>query len=116
MSGNIAPIGGTHAVAQPTQDARAEKIRHAANEFEEILVKQLLKAAKLGNPNGDEKANGYADMAVDALASGIEHGGGLGLARRIEQALSPTSHVDVGALGSVTHMVAPGPAARGGGG
>jgi Rod binding domain-containing protein len=67
-------------------DPRVEKLRHAATEFESILVKQLLKAAKIGGA-GAEKANGYADMAVDALASGIEGGGGLGLARRIEEAI-----------------------------
>jgi hypothetical protein len=63
-----------------------------------MLVKQQLKGAKLGG-SGDaagegDKASGYGDMAVDALASAIQHGGGLGLARRIEQAVgAQAAHV-----------------------
>jgi Rod binding domain-containing protein len=117
MSGNITPVTATPATAPTKHDARTEKLRHAASEFEGILVKQLLKAAKLGASNGEEKANGYADMAVDALASGIQRAGGLGLARRIEEALSSRSHPDLGALGAIPHTpAAPGTAAPGGGG
>lgn len=115
MSANVAPVTGPHAPPPATHDKRADKLRHAASEFEGILVKQLLKAAKLGSPNGEEKANGYADMAVDALASGIERAGGLGLARRIEESLS-RSHPDLSSLGAVTHTAAaPGTSAPGGG-
>jgi Rod binding domain-containing protein len=93
MSNAIAPVSGPQGVSQPTHDPRTEKLRHAATEFESILVKQLLKAAKMGGAGGGEKANGYADMAVDALASSIESGGGLGLARRIEEAIGASAHV-----------------------
>jgi Rod binding domain-containing protein len=72
----------------PVKDARTEKLEKAAGEFESLFVKQLLKEAKIG---GDPKSGGYADMAVDALATGIQRGGGLGLAKRIEQALA-TAH------------------------
>ena len=102
MSGAIAPLS-PHASAQPALEANAanatnaanknaaaakanvEKLRHAATEFESILVKQLVKAAKLGG--SADKGNGYADMTVDALASAIERGGGLGLSHRIEEAI-----------------------------
>lgn len=89
MSRAIAPVAAQPAqvAAQPTSHAEVEKLRHAAKEFESILVKQLLKASKIGAAGGEEKANGYADMAVDALTSAIEKGGGLGLARRIEAAI-----------------------------
>jgi len=102
MTGNIAPVSTAQAPDHPTHDARADKLRHAATEFETILVKQLLKAAKIGSSGGaggEEKANGYADMAVDALASAIEKGGGLGLARRIEDAISTGSRVEPPAAG-----------------
>jgi hypothetical protein len=83
MSSPIAPISptphGTDAEAR-----RTEKLHSATREFEELLVKQLLNAAKIGG----EKSTGYADMAVDALAKGVEKGGGLGLARRLEETLS----------------------------
>jgi Rod binding domain-containing protein len=94
MSPGIVPVSG-QGLAQPAHDPRADKLRHAATEFESLLVKQLLKAAKIGGAGG-EKANGYADMAVDALASSIESGGGLGLARRIEEAIGAGSHVGPG--------------------
>src|SRR5260370_30268302 len=64
----------------------AVKLHRATQEFESLLVKQLLTAAKIG---GDAKG-GYGDMAIDAMANGIEKGGGLGLARRIEEALAHT--------------------------
>jgi Rod binding domain-containing protein len=83
--GSDVPLPG--AVARPARDPRTEKLLHAATEFESLLVKQLLKAAKLGGTGGDEKASGYADMAVDALATAVERGGGLGLARRIQEAI-----------------------------
>jgi len=106
MSGAIPPLS-PHASAQPAlaantnaantsaanaanknaaaAKANIDKLRHAATEFESILVKQLVKAAKLGG--SADKGNGYADMTVDALASAIERGGGLGLSHRIEEAI-----------------------------
>ena len=47
-------------------------------------MKQILKEAKLC---GAEKSNGYGDMAVDAMASAVQKGGGLGLAKQIEHAI-----------------------------
>jgi len=85
MNARIGPLAPQAAPAAPAHDARADKLRHAAGEFETLLVKQLLKEAKL---LGDDKANAYGDMAIDAVATGVERGGGLGLARRIEDALS----------------------------
>ncbi|MBV9947584.1 MAG: hypothetical protein JOZ69_12090 [Myxococcales bacterium] len=86
-----ARAGSTRA-AGAARDPRLDKARHAASEFESMLVKQLLKAAHIGATAGSEKANGYGDMAVDALASAIEHGGGLGLSNRIQQALHLSAH------------------------
>ncbi len=85
MSDAIARIANRTPAVPAVKDARTEKLEKAAGEFESLFVKQLLKEAKIG---GDQKSGGYADMAVDALASGIQRGGGLGLAKRIEQALA----------------------------
>jgi Rod binding domain-containing protein len=99
MSNGITGIGGqistaqtaaTQAAAAAADPKKLSKLRNAANEFESILVKQLLKSAKLGGSGDAEKANGYGDMAVDAMASAVEKGGGLGLAKRIEQAIGAT--------------------------
>lgn len=62
-------------------------LAHAASEMEAVFVRHLLEAAKIGG--SQSSASGYGSMAVDALAAGIETGGGIGLARRIEEALAP---------------------------
>ncbi len=61
------------------------RLAKAAQDLEGIFVRQLVAAAKLG---GKSAESGYGAMAADALATGIQAGGGLGLARRIEDALS----------------------------
>lgn len=68
--------------AAPKKDAG---LARAAAEMESVFVRHLLEAAKIGGPSGQ---SGYGSMAVDALATGIQQGGGLGLTRRIEEALS----------------------------
>ena len=96
MSSGISPVAGQRTTAQTeaaaaAHDPRMAKLKSAATEFESLLVKQLLKAAKLGGSGGDEKSSGYGDMAVDALASAVERGGGLGLARQIEHAIGASA-------------------------
>jgi Rod binding domain-containing protein len=61
------------------------KIQEAAREFESMFVRQILSAAKVGGDH--QESQGYEGMVVDALATGIAKGGGLGLAREIEDAL-----------------------------
>ena len=89
MSSGIASVSrlATAQHADPKAE-RAAKIEKAAHEFESLLVKQLLNAAKI---TGEGKSGGYGDMAVDALSTGVEKAGGLGLAQRITEALSPPS-------------------------
>ena len=77
------------------QDLEAEKAGKAdgtkakddaakvGRDFEAIFVRQMLASTKIAGKNG-----GYADMAVEALASSITAAGGLGMGRAIEQALS----------------------------
>jgi Rod binding domain-containing protein len=59
-----------------------------AREFEAVLVRQVLTAAKAA---GENSGSQYGGMAIDALADGIMHGGGLGLARTLELSLSDTA-------------------------
>jgi Rod binding domain-containing protein len=88
MSAPISPVALKPAPVE-ADPRRAEKLHEAARDFESLLVKQLLTAAKIG---GDPKGSGYADMAVDALAKGIEKGGGMGLAKRIEDTIAHSLH------------------------
>jgi Rod binding domain-containing protein len=75
-------VGTVHKGAADKTDAALKKV---AAEFESALVRQLLQSAKVGGKQADK---GYGSMAVDALASGLSAGGGLGLARAIEAALA----------------------------
>lgn len=68
----------------PAAKKQAELAR-VAKEFEAILVRQVLTAAKAA---GESSGSQYGGMAIDALADGIMHGGGLGLARTLELSLS----------------------------
>ncbi len=119
MSNLIARIAARPAAVPSVKDARTEKLEKAAGEFESLFVKQLLKEAKIG---GDQKSGGYADMAVDALATGIQRGGGLGLAKRIEEAMAPAhahgpaivqgaAAAKAGNLAHVSPLAPPGPRA-----
>lgn len=72
-------------VTKPQKKAAPSALDKAAQELETSFVRQLLQSAKIG---GKGSENGYGSMAVDALATGIQSGGGLGLARSIERALA----------------------------
>jgi len=87
----IVPVGQTPPrtgeIAKPTPKAKSvgdARLHKAAEEFEAMFVRQLLANAKIG---GKEKEDGYDGMAVDALASAVTKGGGLGLAHQIEEAI-----------------------------
>ena len=82
-SGGSPPAAGARAAVDP-------KTHKMAQEFEAMFVRQILKSAKIG---GHEKEDGFDGMAVDALATGITEGGGLGLARQIEESLRTSSHM-----------------------
>lgn len=81
------------AAAQPKTATADPRIAHVAAQFEEVFVRQLLTAAKIGG--GKDEGGGYGAMAVDALASGISEGGGLGIAKQIEAALSHSAGLEM---------------------
>ena len=68
------------------KNAPDPKIAHVAQQFEEVFVRQLLTSAKMGGDN--KEGGGYGAMTIDALATGVSQGGGLGIAKSIEMALS----------------------------
>lgn len=87
-------IEPTPTAVRPAEDARPAAggrpvdtgaLGRVAREFEQILVRQLVSAAKLGGKKGEV---GYGAMVGDALAGAITAGGGLGLARCLEAALA----------------------------
>ena len=75
------------ALAKPEPQAASKPnpaLDRACREFEGVFVRQLLTAAKMGEQAGK---SGYGPMVVDAMASAIADGGGLGLAGKIREAL-----------------------------
>ena len=67
------------------ESKQSEKLAHVAKEFEAVMLRQLLAANKIA---GKSSETGYGSMAVDGLASGIVNGGGLGLARQLQESLA----------------------------
>ena len=82
MSWGVSSIGAIAGLPAVSPKADVVKVAH---EFEALLVRQLVASAKLGGKEGER---GYGAMAVDALSTGVMQGGGLGLARQLEDALS----------------------------
>lgn len=95
MSSSIRSVNAATPALDPKKAAESKldpRVKKAAEEFEGALLRQLLQAAKIGGKTADK---GYGGMAVDALASGLQSAGGLGLAKAIEDALA-RSHMAKG--------------------
>jgi Rod binding domain-containing protein len=90
MSIRVAPLP-PQAPPRETEKPADTKLHKMAQEFEAVFVRQLLSAAKLSG--SAKKEDGYDGMEVDALATAVTRGGGLGLARQIEEALSQAGRV-----------------------
>jgi len=67
-----------------------DKALKAAREFESMLLRHVLESMqKASHVGGSESksSTAYQSMAVEALADGVERGGGLGLADLIAKTL-----------------------------
>lgn len=82
---NLAALRGTPEI----KDKKQAELARACKELEGVFLRRLLEAAKFGEHAGGQ---GYGSMIVDALATSISEGGGLGLSDRIRDALAPTQH------------------------
>jgi Rod binding domain-containing protein len=78
----VGPVDKT--AASPEESAQRSELDRVAKDFESIFVRQLLAASRFGETNGQ---NGFGSMVVDALATSVTEGGGIGLAQRIAEAL-----------------------------
>jgi len=84
----LRPAVSAPAAEQAGAPTKAEKdAGRVGAEFEAILVRHMLASSAMGGKGG------YADMAVEAMASAISSGGGLGLGHAISQALGPAHKV-----------------------
>ena len=91
--------GAAPASARPTPT----QIKAAAQQFEAIILRQLLTPAidplMSHGLGGDSKQNGgggggiYGYLVTDVLATSLSKGGGLGLSRMLEKQLTPKGAV-----------------------
>jgi Rod binding domain-containing protein len=96
MSDPISPIktpspstvDETMPLARAAKKDSPERIKQIAQEFEGLMLKQLLAHMDFGL-----KASGVeAGLATEALASGLTKAGGLGLQRQLEMMISKAQH------------------------
>jgi Rod binding domain-containing protein len=80
--------------AAPTE-AHAQRVTHAARQFEAVLLNSLLGSLEhsfsaLPGKKADSIADNYHAMGMQALASSLAASGGLGIANMIERNLLHT--------------------------
>ncbi len=79
----VGAVGAAPAMVQETPAQKKSKaLETAGREFEAIFVRSLLKSSPLAG-----KGDVYGDMAVDAMATSVTAGKGLGLADLIRKAV-----------------------------
>ena len=84
--------------AAPNARPAPADVRRAAQQFEAILMRQLLAPAiepmMNGSPGGEGGAGGggvYSYMLTDVLSNAMTQGGGLGLGKILERQMSPAA-------------------------
>jgi peptidoglycan hydrolase FlgJ len=95
MIDNISSLTYLNGIANPAKNSNSpQKVKDAAQQFEALLINQLLKTAKesgssgwLGAGDDDETGQTSVDMAEQQLATVIAKNGGLGLTKFIAQGL-----------------------------
>jgi hypothetical protein len=70
-------------------------VTQAAQAVETCLLRQLIDTSGVFKGNGTSGSQIHAQMFVEALADAVEKGGGIGLARLIENSLPATAQADL---------------------
>ncbi|HOF10246.1 MAG TPA: flagellar biosynthesis protein FlgJ [Opitutaceae bacterium] len=92
------------AMADPTSQAggqagaTSKQIHAAAQQFEALILRQLLEPAMeplmSGGLGGEQGGGGvYGYLATDVMANSLSQGGGLGLSKILEKQLTPKGSV-----------------------
>lgn len=88
---------------RPTSSPETQR-KAAASQFEAILLRQFLNDSVGSMMGGEKSAQGsvYGYLLTDVLSQKLAQGGGLGLARTIEQQLTPQgTPIPAGALAAL---------------
>jgi Rod binding domain-containing protein len=100
----LSASSSANSAAAPTE-AYAQRVSHAAHQFEAVLLNSLLGSLEhsfsaLPGKKSDSIADNYHAMGMQALASSLASGGGVGIAKMIEGNLLHTKgHGQNGPIG-----------------
>jgi len=88
---SISAAGLPTSSASPTNKNDPAKAKDAAQQFEALLLGQILRSVReaAGSENGDEASSCATDFAEQQLALVLARQGGLGLATLIAHGLEP---------------------------
>ena len=101
-----ATISGTQAASGPLKpEAPDPSLLKAAQDFESIFVRQMLKSlekttAAGGNAKATAGQSSYGSMIVDSLSESISKAGGLGLADVVARSMMASHAASMPALGA----------------
>ncbi len=87
----------TSDIAGSTAPPNSSRLHKAAQDFESLLIGEMLKSARADGSDGwlgsgeDSGEDSAMDMAQSQLANALASGGGIGLAKTIERAMDKGS-------------------------
>lgn len=92
----------TSGAAPAAEEAKNPKLIHAAQQFESMLLQEMLKPMRSGQDSWGGDAEQSSDSSMDtissfgteAVATAISKGGGLGIARQVIQQVARESQQD----------------------
>ena len=96
------PVLGTPGLdSNPSDLQKPERLHKAAQEFESLLISEMLKTAHASDEEGwlgggeSTGSDSMTQMAESQLATALSSGKGMGLASVIERSMAPRLHQNV---------------------
>jgi Rod binding domain-containing protein len=78
--------------AEPKDAKEVYETRHAAQQFEAMLLKQMLssleKATRAGSERGSAGSSQYGSMIVEALSDAVAEAGGIGIGKMMVESVA----------------------------
>ena len=96
LSGSAAELRSSGSAAQLSPSRKSSKLADAAQQFEALMIGEMMKSAREDSPDGwlgsgsDSSEESAMGIAESQFAQAIARRGGFGLARMIEQSMSKT--------------------------
>jgi Rod binding domain-containing protein len=77
----ITPTATAGATAKPADSV--DKIRHAASDFEALLLQQMMQSAKMGESDESPDSSSLMELGQQQFAQALASSGGLGIAKMV---------------------------------